>query len=47
MWGQGACTCFKPIKDLKTWEYKDKVKNYYNMIKKEWQKISLNKKSEN
>ena len=36
MWGQGARTEFFPIKDFKNWEYKDKVKYYYNMITKEW-----------
>ena len=36
MWGQGSITIFKPIKDFKNWEYKDKIKYYYNMIKKEW-----------
>lgn len=36
MWGQGSRTEFFPIKDFNNWEYKDKVKYYYNMIKKEW-----------
>lgn len=36
MWGQGSRTEFFPIKDFKNWEYRDKVKYYYNMIKKEW-----------
>ena len=36
IWGQGSVTEFRPIKDFSNWEYKDKVKYYYNMIKKEW-----------
>lgn len=36
MWGQGAFTEFRHIKDFNNWEYKNKVKYYYNMITKEW-----------
>ena len=39
MWGQGAITEFFPIKDFNNWEYKDKVKYYYNMITKEWHSL--------
>ena len=42
MWGQGSCTSFTPIKDIKTWEYKGKVKYYYNMIKKGWYSLTRN-----